>query len=423
MKVYSEQNVYDAAIERMNYLLDEFEHICLSFSGGKDSSVMIQLFNEVCKKRGRTFDVLFIDLEAQYKATMEFVEKIKPLSQIGTFYHVALPMNLSNANSIFQPHWTCWDPDKRDKWVRDMPKDAISDVDFFPFFEKNMEFEEFIKLFPRWYKEKHSTDKVASIVGIRSDESLNRFRTIAFGKKKYKGINWITENSKGIYSAYPIYDWATGDVWAATFKNNWHYNEVYELLTKNGVGFHQQRICQPYGYDQRVSLDQWAALEPETWTKILDRVSGVNYGALYARTSLLGHMGTQKPDHLTWEEYAVFLLESIGLYSEELMLHYVDKICRFMRYYREKEGVELGDIKDSLTPKEAREKHGESQWIHWRRIARMIEKNDFAGSSLSYGITKKDEQTARNLKKKWGELLGMPTNTKQLRELNCKISN
>lgn len=416
MKKYLDKNVYEAFIERANYILDEFELIYLSVSGGKDSSVMVQLFNEVCQKRNKYYDVYYIDLEAQYVGTVNHVEELKKLSNIRTWYHLCLPLNLTNANSVFQTHWTCWNPSVEDKWVRPMPANCINEHNhlFGEYFTPNMEFESFMMKFPHWLKEKYESDNVAGLVGIRTDESYNRFRSIAFGKNLYKGKNWSTDNGKGYYTFYPIYDWRTEDIWHAVSKFDLSYNEVYELLNKNGVSIHQQRICHPYGADQRVSLDQWAALEPKTWHLVVDRVSGANFGNIYAKTSLLGHNKTEKPDHQTWEQYAIFLLESLGMYSKDLMEHYIRKIKIFLDYYEKEEGVKLQDISDAMTPSQIKQKYGHrsnGKWIHWKRIARTIEKNDFACRGLSYGLTKTDVETAKKLKQKWGKMLGLEHHT------------
>lgn len=427
MKKYLDKNVYEAFIDRSNYILDHFDLVYLSVSGGKDSSVMVQLFNEVCKARGRYYDVYYVDLEAQYLATIHHVDELKRLSQIRDFYHLCLPLNLSNANSIFQTHWTCWNEAEQDKWIRPMPDDAIN-INNHPFgdlFWEKMEFEQFMVKFPLWLKQKHKADKVAGLVGIRTDESYNRFRAIAFGKNLYNAQKWSTDNGKGVYSFYPIYDWRTEDIWHSVARFNLMYNEVYEMLYKNGVSIHEQRICQPYGSDQRVSLDQWAVLEPETWHKVVNRVSGANFGNLYTKSSLLGHNGTEKPDHMSWEQYAVFLLESLGMYSPELRDHYVRKINIFFDYYRENEGVDIKSIEDELTPSQIRNSRGDEtngKWIHWKRIARTIEKNDFACKGLSYGLTKKDIETASDLKEKWGKLLGLEHyTTKPMIKLANKI--
>ena len=94
-----------AAEERLAYIFSEFENVYFSVSGGKDSSVMVQLAERAAEKAKRTFDVLYIDFEAQYARTIEHIEQLKGLAHIGTFYHVALPMALRNAVSMLQPKW------------------------------------------------------------------------------------------------------------------------------------------------------------------------------------------------------------------------------------------------------------------------------------------------------------------------------
>lgn len=171
-------------------------------------------------------------------------------------------------------------------------------------------------------------------------------------------------------------------------------------MHKNGLSIHEQRLCQPYGDDQRKGLDQFRSLEPETWEKVLNRVEGVNFGNIYCRTSLLGNIKSEKPDNMTWEQYAVFLLESIGLYAPEVRDHYHDKICTFMEWYK-KEGITLKDI-----PEEADSKLESAKKVaSWRRIARAIEKNDFWMSRLSFGETKRDVQRLFELKKKYANII------------------
>lgn len=224
--------------------------------------------------------MLFIDLEAQYRYTIEHIEKLKQLSQIRDFYHITLPIALRNAVSVLQPKWICWEEESKHLWVRNMPEDTINIHNCpFEWFKKGEEFEEFILQFAGWYLEKYP-QKVACGIGIRTDESLNRFRTIAFQEKKltFNDYNWTTKlkvNDRHIdvYNFYPIYDWKTEDIWGAVSRLDLHFNYIYELMYKNGVSIYEQRLCQPYGDDQRNGLDQFKALEYDTWSKVLNRVN------------------------------------------------------------------------------------------------------------------------------------------------------
>ena len=319
MRIYNDQNVLEAAFDRLEWAFNTFDSLYFSVSGGKDSSVMVQLANRVAQKLNKTFDVLYIDLEAQFQTTINHVEELKTLSNVRHFYHIALPMALRNAVTQMRPKWICWDEDEKDKWIRPMPKGSVNiSNNPFDFFHKGMEFEEFIIEFAKWYSNQYGYTGAG--IGIRSQESLNRWRTIASDTKTTIGHKqWTTLiKDKGdplnVVNFYPIYDWHTEDIWGAVSQLDFMENQIYEGMYKNGVGIHEQRLCQPFGDDQRNGLDQYRALEPDTWEKLLERVDGVNYGNIYARTSALGNLKSMKPDHLTWEEYAVFLLESLGIY-------------------------------------------------------------------------------------------------------------
>lgn len=402
-KIYEEQNVLDAALERLRYVFCTFENVYFSVSGGKDSSVMVQLAERVAAETGRTYDVLYIDLEAQYAHTIAHIEELKQLAHIGTFYHVALPMALRNAVSMLQPKWICWDEEDKQLWVRPLPEGAITQQNcLWSWFHRGMEFEEFIVEFAHWYHDKHA-GKTACGVGIRADESLNRFQTIAFHERKeeYEGRHWTTKLDEEIYNFYPIYDWRTEDIWGAVSQLGLMSNEIYELMYKNGLSIHQQRLCQPYGDDQRNGLDQFRALEPETWEKVLHRVNGVNFGNIYARTTALGNIKSFKPDNMEWEQYTIFLLESIGLYNRELMLHYYGKIRKFIRWFEKTEGITIADI-----PGEADKKlEQQRKAISWRRIARAIEKNDFYMKRLSFAQTKSDMAKLEKFMRTWSNFL------------------
>ncbi|MGY0266152.1 phosphoadenosine phosphosulfate reductase domain-containing protein, partial [Citrobacter freundii] len=66
-KILTGKNVLCAAIRRIEWLFETFSSVCLSFSGGKDSTVLLHLVAEVARRRKRRFSVLFIDWEAQYQ--------------------------------------------------------------------------------------------------------------------------------------------------------------------------------------------------------------------------------------------------------------------------------------------------------------------------------------------------------------------
>lgn len=434
-KVYLDKNVYDAATERFQTVLEEFDNYYISVSGGKDSSVMLQLMAQEARKAGRKFSVLYIDLEAQYQATMAHINELIDCTKdvVDNWYWVAMPLSLRNAVSAIQPKWICWDKKDKKKWVREYPtkrKDVVLCTedkcpDGWGWFYHGMEFEEFILWFAKWFNGKYG-GKTAAGIGIRSDESLNRFRTIvSVTKESFKNYPWTTRvhcksETLDCWNFYPLYDWGTEDDWVAVAKLGLKFNQIYELMYKNGLSIHEQRLCQPYGDDQRKGLDQFRALEPETWEKVLNRVEGVNFGNIYCRTSLLGNIKSEKPDSMTWEQYAVFLLESIGLYAPEVRDHYHKKIKTFMAWWEKEAGITPDKIQDDKW-----EIEGFRQAPYWKRIARAIEKNDFWMSGLSFSQTKKDVQRLIELKEKYSNLIrpGIQSTNKQLRQISEMIGD
>ncbi len=72
-------SVLAAARERISKAFDECTRVYVSFSAGKDSTVMLHLVAEEARKRGRSFGVLLIDLEAQYTLTINHAEECRDM--------------------------------------------------------------------------------------------------------------------------------------------------------------------------------------------------------------------------------------------------------------------------------------------------------------------------------------------------------
>lgn len=370
-------DVLTAAEQRIEYVFDHFDRVYLSFSGGKDSTVMLHLVMAEAIKRNRKVALLFIDLEAQYRMTIEHIEQcyqmyadhIEP-------YWVSLPIHLRNAVSVFETHWVCWEPDKRPAWVREFPDIAITDEDFFPFFHAGMEFEEFVPEFGRWYSQGIPT---ACFVGIRTDESLNRYRTIAgFRKRTFRDLQWTTLVSDGLYNAYPLYDWRTEDLW--TYHGHHPelpYNRLYDLMYKAGLKLSQMRICQPYGDDQRRGLWLFHLIEPETWARVVARVNGANSGALYIQESgnMTGYRRISKPEGHTWRSFAGLLLGSM---PPKTRVHYENKIDAFRKWWMDR-GYPEGIPDEAPYDLEAARKAPS-----WRRVCKSLLRNDYWVKGLGY---------------------------------------
>lgn len=300
VKHYRDLNVHDAAKARLRLVFQHFERVCVAFSGGKDSSVTLHLALEVARemKRGPVHAV-FIDLEGQYQATIAHVTEMFDRPDVQPWW-VCLPINLRNASSLREPYWCAWEPGREADWIRPLPShpSVISDPARFPFYRHRMEFEEFVPEFNRWLARDAST---AFLVGIRSDESLNRYLAVKRRTKKcawtppgaHKPLPWSTSDKSGDggVTFFPIYDWKFEDLWRYTGEHGHAYNRLYDQMLRAGVAFSQMRICQPYGDDQRKGLDLFHKLEPATWFRTVRRVEGANYAARYCRQRFLGYRG------------------------------------------------------------------------------------------------------------------------------------
>lgn len=389
LKHYTTRNVCEAARERLAYVFAHFPKVYVSFSGGKDSGVLLNMAIEAAReKKQLPLDVLVIDLEGQYQHTIDYIMRMVSRPEVKVWW-VCLPIHLRNAVSQFQPHWLCWDPGRRHEWVRDYPEHpgVITDPGFFPFFRKGMEFEEFVPEFGRWLG---GDGEVACLVGIRSDESLNRFRTIKHTTKAtYCGKPWSTAITDNLYNFYPLYDWKTRDVWIANGKFGYDYNRIYDLMHLAGVSLHQQRLCQPYGDNQRKGLYLFKILEPETWAKIVRRVEGANFGNRYTEynRSALGNFRVNLPAGYTYETYAQFLLETM---PPHLSAHYRKKIGRFIDWWVE-HGI--SPIPNVANPVLEAKKKAPS----WRRICKVLLKNDYWCTGLSFSQTKREMERQQAL--------------------------
>lgn len=393
-------DVYSATTDRITWVFDTFSRIYVSFSGGKDSTLMLHMVMDEAIKQGRKVGVLFVDLEAQYRLTIEHVQAMYDLyAEYIEPYWVALPIHLRNAVSAYQPHWICWDESQRDLWVREPPSLAITSQEHFPFFRHGMEFEEFVPAFGKWYGQMQLT---ACFVGIRADESLNRYRTIVRNKSRYEDKGFTTWLGEGLYNIYPIYDWRTGDVWTYHGKYGKPYNQLYDRMHKAGLSIHQMRICQPYGDDQRKGLWLFHAIEPETWGKVVARVNGANGGALYARETgnIMGNIKINKPEGHTWQSFAEMLMESMPPATKE---HYTNKIAVFLNWY-ESRGYSNG-IPDEADVNDEASKKVPS----WRRICKALLRNDYWCKGLSFSQHKSEayekyKKVMKNRRKQWGHL-------------------
>ena len=333
-------NVYEAVQQRLKIIFREFDNVYVSFSGGKDSGILLNLCIDYIRKNlpGRKLGVFHIDYEAQYQMTTDYVDQVMKDDEIIENYRICIPLKAFCATSMHQLYWIPWEKEKKDIWVRDLPDDCISEDDHdFDFFNPGMTDYEFQELFGLWLHKKKNARRTCCLVGIRTQESLNRWRAIYSDKNlnHYSGIKWTKQMHPDVFNAYPIYDWKTTDIWIANAKFGWSYNQLYDLFYKAGMSLDKMRVASPFNDWAIGSLKLYKVIDPNNWARMIGRVNGVNFAGIYGGTTAMGWNSIKLPAGHTWESYMYFLLSTL---PEETKANYLGKLSTSIKFWREKGG-------------------------------------------------------------------------------------
>jgi predicted phosphoadenosine phosphosulfate sulfurtransferase len=292
-------NVLDAVKKRISFLFDNYDHIQLAFSGGKDSTVLFHLVNEEAIKRDRKFILYFQDQEAEYQGTIDLVEwAMSQPNVIPQWYQV--PIFMTNAASHQQLFLWAWGDGEN--WVREKNPLAIHKLD---------------KKYPkRFYKfnlwvaqqnRKSVEGSFVSIIGLRAEESPDR-RFVMFGEDS--DLFWLRRKTEP-HKAYPIIDWSYTDVWKYLIENNLKYNKVYDKMYMLGGNLRYFRVSNLVHEKAFRCLTDLQELEPETYDKLEQRLKGVHTAAMYGKENLMYSIKEMPSQFNTWKEYKDFLLSSI----------------------------------------------------------------------------------------------------------------
>lgn len=408
MKKYLDKNVYDAACDRIDFLFHHFPALYVSLSGGKDSGVVLNLVLERAKKLNRTpVPVMFFDWETCYKDTVAFVERMMLRDDVEPYW-LCLPEAEDNGSSVFERFWKPWDKTKKDKWIRPMPdypfvihEDNIPDA-WREWYNQNSYSMWVVKKFGDWLAEKKGVEKIANVLGLRTNESYGRHMLVAAQKNRDKLTKWCyrtkTSGTK-TWVSLPIYDWNVDDIWCATGKFGWDYNKVYDKFYWLGCRVHEMRVCNALGESQKKDLDLWHEIEPKTWDRIVQRVQGANFGALYNNTQL-NRLRTKKPDGVTWKEYTYLLLNSLPADVYANYKYRFDVILRWFEIYsRDKLGLDQWWFDTRKEAKEfAKRKNISIAYVgSWETMANFIIKRDWMCKKYGFGDSQRNNNAIEDL--------------------------
>lgn len=425
-------NVLQAAQQRIEFLFNEFDQIIISFSGGKDSGVMLNLALEHAKKTDQLekVGVYHMDYEAQYQDTTDYVTRtFAALPDQVAKHWFCLPVKVPCCTSMFQNYWQPWAIKDQDKWCRQLPAYCISEQSFPYQFDYEIADYDFNIQFA---KEISRKIKTCFLIGIRTQESLHRYKAVNkfSDKNEYKSKNYTTVIAPNCINAYPIYDWVTEDIWTANAKFGYDYNRLYDVMYQAGVPVHSMRVASPFISQGQESLKLYKAIDPNNWGKLIGRVNGVNFTGLYGGTTAMGWNTITKPNHFTWKEYMYFLLDTLPQETKE---NYLTKLRTSFAYWLESGGALPQDVFEELPkdiefedlgkPTNARNYTTEYRVVKfkeyldeidiknpnllptYKRMCIAIMKNDTSCKTLGFGQTKAELARRKNIIEKYKSIL------------------
>lgn len=263
-------NVVEAAEKRIENACSNGVPVYVSFSGGKDSLVMVHIIEKLVRE-GRIdpslLYVMFIDEEAIFPCVERVVRQWREkLLEMGVkFYWYCLEVRHFNCFNQLEndESFICWDRYKRDVWVRRPPEFAVMYHS---------------KLKPRIDRYQEFCDRAfnngINLIGVRLSESVQRLSCFTSNINKKKGMS---KDRK----MYPLYDWKDGDVWLYLYEHQVEIPDVYIYLWQTGRNRRELRISQFFSIDTASSLVKMNEYYPDLMERVIKREPGAYLAAMY----------------------------------------------------------------------------------------------------------------------------------------------
>lgn len=292
-KIEYNTNVLEEAKKRIRDCFQRFDKIVVSFSGGKDSTIVLNLALEIAKELKKLpLEVVFVDEEALTFHTIDYVKRVSERKGLH-FNWFCLPVKHRNACSNNEPWWYPWEPSKKNIWCRELPDKAITSHSRF---RPGQTMPEFCDALFQSYN-----GNVCFLTGIRAQESLRRRSAVLIKVAD----NYIAHRYGNCHIAHPIYDWSSEDVWFGIREHNWDYNSYYDELDKLS-GYHnrflKQRVSNAFGEEPLRGIAEYQFLDHELWEKMQDRVRGARTALRYSNVGLYTGK-VLPPAYKNWESY------------------------------------------------------------------------------------------------------------------------
>lgn len=310
-QVYTKKSVLIAAQERISKVFEDFKNVCVSVSGGKDSTVLAHLVLSEAHRRGRKVKVFFLDEEVDYENTIKQIKYIMfemfPENTIPVWMQI--PFHLTNATSLTEGQLIAWEPGKHKIWLR--PKDSRS-IQHWPYDKDKLTVANKVKGFGFYDVinnfESNQPD-TCFFVGLRAVESPNRWRAVA-KNPGHKDWLWCTKLKHGSISAYPIYDWNFSDIWRYIYDNRLQYNKIYDWMWKKGMPLQEIRVSSLIHEKSFKAIVELPEFEPKTYDKLIKRIKGIATANLYAKSNVMMRCQKLPKGYSSWKAYRDFLMET-----------------------------------------------------------------------------------------------------------------
>ena len=354
-KEYSEVNVFEAGCERIKYLFNSFDNVVVNFSGGKDSTCILNMTLKIAKELDKKVIVNFYDEEAIHPPTIEYVKRVSEIKEV-TLNWYCLEFKHRNACSIEHPYFYGWDKNETHLWVREMP-DLDCVISEHPNFKKGQSWQTFSETLAN-----KSDGTTVTLTGVRTQESFRRMKAVSTKKND----NYISRNGHTAI-AHPIYDMSSEDVWLCVKKFGWDYNRTYDIMnqTKLFEGYLAQRVCPPFGEESLRGLWMYSQCFPDMWHKMLNRCPGVATAWRYANTDIYGYGNVEKPSSTTYKKWSNILIDS---YETEEVILVKQNINSIIKRHYDKTNDKIPD--ESPHPLTG---------TGWKFICKLIIKGDLRG--------------------------------------------
>ena len=306
MRIYLKDDVVTASLKLIERIFNEFENVGVWFSGGKDSTVVLELTIQVAKKLNRLpVPVFFIDQEIEWAHTVEYAQRVMTRPEVKPMWF-QMPIKIFNATSHDKAtEWlNCWG--EGEEWCREKEPYAITENVFGT--------EHFYEMFDAIIEHYYGAEKCAVFGGLRAEETPKRAVALT-GNLTYKDITWGKQlyfkgGHKDVhYSFYPIYDWSYTDDFKFIFSNGYDYNKIYDFQFAKGVAVQNMRVSNLNHETALRNLDYLQEFEPQMWEKAVQRLEGIN---TYKHCKVENCIPEELPYMFkTWKEYIFWLIDRI----------------------------------------------------------------------------------------------------------------